>query len=297
MKWLKIFIPVLLVIATIAFAAKKADIEKAKIEGWLSSASTPLTAAKGVISDTGFVGPGSVPIGGMVAVMPNTHANAWQPPASCTTVKDGFVRAGYSGSPCTVPIGCTDCIIPGGTALPNMNTADLGIGRTTGAYMKGADTSGGTGGANSQATNVIVGPHADVQVPPHNHNTFALNAAGQGGGGTTTTGDGDHSHSPVVGVYVGAGSYVNGGLALNANPVSNDANAIWQASFGAHSAHGHTVPDHTHALSAVSGTVGNQTGSNGDYTMSVSVSAHSVSNNPVNNEPAYVQVVWVIRVK
>ena len=294
MKWLKIFIPVLLVIATIAFAAKKADIEKAKIEGWLSSASTPLTAAKGVISDTGFVGPGSVPIGGMVAVMPNTHANAWQPPASCTTVKDGFVRAGYSGSPCTVPIGCTDCIIPGGTALPNMNTADLGIGRTTGAYMKGADTSGGTGGANSQATNVIVGPHADVQVPPHNHNTFELNAAGQtysGNGTVQSDGPGSVYKDIYFESYTGGG--VTGwGIFSSSDRVSG--------TYPRDGTNGYSVRasiSHSHDLSAVSGTVGNQTGSNGDYTMFVSVSAHSVSNNPVNNEPAYVQVVWVIRVK
>ena len=288
MKWLKIFIPVLLVIATIAFAAKKADIEKAKIEGWLSSASTPLTAAKGVISDTGFVGPGSVPIGGMVAVMPNTHANAWQPPASCTTVKDGFVRAGYSGSPCTVPIGCTDCIIPGGTALPNMNTA---------AYMKGADTSGGTGGANSQATNVIVGAHADVQVPPHNHNTFALNAAGQGGGATNTgSQSANHNHrvSDAVDAFMlssGGNAYAAGGASGQGFPMSGY--------YTSDNLTNHTHPQvaHTHDLSAVSGTVGNQTGSNGDYAMSVSVSAHSVTNNAVNNEPAYVQVVWVIRVK
>jgi len=293
-KWLKIFIPVLLVIATIAFAAKKADIEKAKIEGWLSSASTPLTAAKGVISDTGFVGPGSVPIGGMVAVMPNTHANAWQPPASCTTVKDGFVRAGYSGSPCTVPIGCTDCIIPGGTALPNMNTADLGIGRTTGAYMKGADTSGGTGGANSQATNVIVGPHADVQVPPHNHNTFELNAAGQtysGNGTVQSDGPGSVYKDIYFESYTGGGA-TGWGIFSSSDRVSG--------TFPRDGTNGYSVRasiSHSHDLSAVSGTVGNQTGSNGDYTMSVSVSAHSVSNNPVNNEPAYVQVVWVIRVK
>jgi len=77
------------------------------------------------------VGPtlGGVPVGGVVAVVPNLHANLWQPPAT-GVVKDGFMRADGN----SVPGGCTDCKIPPLTTLPNM----------VGKYVKGGTTTSGT---------------------------------------------------------------------------------------------------------------------------------------------------------
>lgn len=97
--------------------------------------------------------PSMLPIGGAFAVMPNVRG-AWKPPVDCTTVVDGFMRAGHNGA-CTVPRSCRDCIIPVGTVLPNMNNEN---------YPRGGDTSGGTGGANTQSTNVSVSNH-----PAHQH--------------------------------------------------------------------------------------------------------------------------------
>ena len=65
----------------------------------------------------GIVGPGSVPIGGMVAVMPTIGAATWQPPAT-GAIKDGFMRAdGHQITAANVSAGS---IIPEGVYLPNM---------------------------------------------------------------------------------------------------------------------------------------------------------------------------------
>lgn len=128
--------------------------------------------------------PGMIPIGGMVIVMPTNTSGvpipgAWQPPANCTTIVDGFMRAGYNGSTCTVPAKCKDCIIPAGTALPNMYAS----------YPRGGNTSGVTGGANMENTNVSISNHpshthdvtssvtvASAVLPSHSHtNTLTYN--------------------------------------------------------------------------------------------------------------------------
>ena len=78
--------------------------------------------------------PGFIPIGGMIAVMPTTHANVWQPPLT-GVIKDGFMRADGG----TVPT-CADCIIPAGTTLPNM----------VGSFPKGTATTTGTATASQK---------------------------------------------------------------------------------------------------------------------------------------------------
>ena len=81
--------------------------------------------------------PGFVPVGGMIAVMPNTNSKAWQPDSGCA-IKDGFMRAGLnSGTPCVVPT-CADCGIPAGTTLPNM----------VGKFIRGNTTSNTAAGGN-----------------------------------------------------------------------------------------------------------------------------------------------------
>ena len=80
--------------------------------------------------------PGMVPIGGMVAVMPNTHANTWQPPAT-GVIKDGFMRA--NGHTITSQNVIDGSLIPEGTALPNM-VDRFARGATTSNTQLGSDS-------------------------------------------------------------------------------------------------------------------------------------------------------------
>jgi len=80
-------------------------------------------------------GPGAVPIGGMVAIMPNTNANAWQPPAT-GVIKEGFMRA--NGHTITAQNVTDGSKFPAGTVLPNM----------VGNFPKGANTSNAATGAS-----------------------------------------------------------------------------------------------------------------------------------------------------
>lgn len=68
-------------------------------------------------SDGTGVPPGLMPIGGMIAVMPDIDSNAWQPPAS-GAIKDGFMRA--DGHQITAGNVASGCLFPEGTYLPNM---------------------------------------------------------------------------------------------------------------------------------------------------------------------------------
>ena len=236
--------------------------------------------------------PGMVPIGGMIAVMPTTHANAWQPP-STGVIKDGFMRADGN----TVPT-CSDCIIPAGTTLPSMITK----------YPRGNTTSGTTGGSNTYTpvgTNVASNVPASgltfsgtpasysVTVPGHKHNTFAL-AATLGSTIITST----IARSTVILDYCSTGP---GGSITHGVCPTTSSTQPYVASIDI--GHSHTI----------TGTVGYQSGSNGD---AVGGFAASGSNTPAgtlagtataaaqiftgtsgNNEPAYVEVVWVIRIK
>jgi hypothetical protein len=232
----------------------------------------------GVNIPAGVTGPGSVPIGGMVAVMPNTHANAWQPPAS-GQIKDGFMRADGA----TVP-ACSDCVIPAGQVLPNMNAK----------YPRGNTTSGTAGGSNtytpagtvSQPSFTGTATSYTVSVPAHYHSN--------GTGSTLTAGSaGDHSHgisstfTSLVGAKGGGATditYGAGSLAFGLGTI---------VSGGAHT---HTV---TGTIGLVTGGQnGNAAfGASGTNTPSGSVSQPSFTGTSGNNEPAYLEVVWVIRVK
>jgi hypothetical protein len=213
--------------------------------------------------------PGMVPIGGMVAVMNRnnslvTLAGAWTPPAT-GVIKDGFMRADGG----TVPT-CSDCVIPAGTVLPNM----------VNSYPRGNTTSGTAGGSNT--------------APAHYHGLglgSGLTAAGQ----TFTGSSGNHSH----------GGTISGAAKDNLGHwlVRMDSNLYYgplptmggQTGAGVQESsngHSHSIPNdsvtisHTHGSSSVSGNIGLVTGG-----------CDGNSNSSCNNEPAYVETVWVIRVK
>ena len=105
--------------------------------------------------------PGQVPLGGMIAVMPTMHANAWQPPAT-GAIKDGFMRAdGATVSAQNVTDGSQ---FPAGTVLPNMVSA----------FPRGATTSAVA--ATGSDTRDISHTHAMA----HNHDTSIAHTHGYG---------------------------------------------------------------------------------------------------------------------
>ena len=267
-------------------------------------------------------GPGSVPVGGMVTVMPNIDvANTWQPPAT-GVIKDGFMRA--DGTTITSAHKGLGCKLAVGTVLPNMVQK----------YPRGNTTSGTTNGSNTvSATFSGTSGTYSVSVPAHYHG-FSLSAAGQTLGtsnvslasgacsiaaSTYSTGNDspDHSH--------GSDQYGNGNsghlTAVQGNGFSTaDAgNGIHNTynSGGASTRHTHSIPamsgsasgtvnvGHTHAASTVSGTIGLGAGQDGNTALTASgsntpsgtVTVTPISGTAGNNEPAYVEVVWVIRVK
>lgn len=200
----------------------------------------------------GILGPGTIPLGGMVAVMPNIDVlKAWQPPAT-GVIKDGFMRAdGVTISASHVALGCKLTV---GTVLPNM----------VAKYPKGGTTSGTTGGANGiyltanqipQISNTTSGGSA------HNH----------------TLHDGGHAHTIrwskdnaiMVGEDNGAGS---NGVLINAGRVNSyyywgtDARGV---NISLDDESGHT---HSFSVGTPSPTI-------------------------VDNQPSFVEVVYVIRVK
>lgn len=79
---------------------------------------------------------GVVPLGGVIPVMPSTHANAWVPPAA-GIIKDGFMRA--DGTSITAQNVTDGCRLPAGTILPNLTTK----------YPRGSNTSGPGAGSNA----------------------------------------------------------------------------------------------------------------------------------------------------
>jgi len=248
------------------------------------------------------VGPGAVPLGGLVAVMPNIDVViAWQPPAT-GEIKDGFMRA--DGTAITSTHKGLGCKLTVGTVLPNL----------TAKYLKGNTASGATGGSNTftpAGTNAASNVPAlgltfsgtsgtySVSVPSHYHNTFSLTAGGQSFSGSASVVS-NRANQPLVDTGNTASPPLNctnigGGSTSNYAPGYN-----WTVAL-----------NHTHLASSVTGTIGNQAGSSGDSPLTASGSntpagtiigtataaAQVFTGTQGNNEPAYVEVVWVIRVK
>ena len=298
--------------------------------------------------------PGGVPVGSVVAVVPNLHANLWQPPAT-GAIKDGFMRADGN----TVP-SCSDCVIPAGTVLPNM----------VGDYVRGGTSSGGvtthasemlstttlpaittpsipTGGQvdingtaavhrhtadHSHVTSVTASTHTHAMTHTH---SYSLNAASgphiidsENNPGTHyhpgPTGPAGHSisreqynasYASVVFTFANSCGYGScyayngtwmawtGGGHLHTNSTTNGpsgggANHTHLITHGAVlpavGPTGYVSADHTHAVSNYTGTPVVQSQSHDHTFTSMTVGSGST---PISLELAYVQVVWIIRVR
>jgi hypothetical protein len=320
---------------------------------------------------------GQVPLGGLVAVMPNIDAvNAWQPPAT-GIIKDSFMRA--DGTIINAGHIAQGCLLALNTVLPSL----------TAKYLKGGATSGTTGGSNSftpagtNATSNVpasgltfsgsgVNPSStfsaagnftdSVSVPAHYHGIgtgTGLSAAGQtlgsisipvarslGSGltsGQTGTTSGSmsapttHSHTIDGGIITTSGSAWTGYYVVQTPAGVKVVSATEAGTTGTsapnidhthtishtHSVTGSTDIWHEHSSSTVTGTIGLGTGSNGNipmtgtgtatarstwftsttYTPSGTVAgtataaAQIFTGTAASSEPAYVETVWVIRVK
>ena len=250
----------------------------------LTVTSGKVLKADSIQTTSGSPPPGFVPIGGMIAVMPTT-AGTWQPPAT-GAIKDGFMRADGGSVPT-----CADCSIPQGTVLPDMRQR----------YPKGSNTgtSGATDGSNTvnAAFTGSSGTYS-VSVPAHYHG-FGT-GSGLGGGGSVIRSNGGNypsrdvslgspygtgygtcgSSDPIISIHMGEDDRKDGTCGARVTMFAID--------------HGHN------------GTIGLVTGGqNGNAAFSASGSntpAGTVAVTPTtgtagNNEPAYMEVVWVIRVK
>lgn len=269
----------------------------------------------------GIYGPGAVPIGGMVAVMPTLHANAWQPGAT-GVIKDGFMRA--DGHTVTAQNVTDGCLFPAATVLPNMVEK----------YPRGNITSGTPGGSNTQASNVTISAHSrstDVALSAHSLSTNVALTANHTVTQPTFNVPG-HYHSidstgATLNIDTSSGTHshaITGGYLIDSstNTVSIEDSGTADAKYGTPTIASSTG-GHVHAKANFGGYIGLVTGgSNGDASFATTAgtssavaahvitqpaisahtitqpafSDHTVTNNAVNNEPAYVEVVWVIRV-
>jgi hypothetical protein len=250
--------------------------------------SANLTVKK--LKATSLNAPGVVPIGGMVAVMPSTHANAWQPPAS-GVIKDGFMLADGSAVP-----SCSDCILPTGTVLPNM----------VGSFPKGSSSTSGTAttaqklvATNIPQINTSYTPTGTIDVtlsgsaPSLSSNTVAsiyhnhlwLNTDG------TTVINGLWSTADSSFIFYNLGGSVRSDNFLVRNPdvaqyTGWPTNTISSGYYG-----NGTV---TVGISGGSYSIGTKTFTGSPSTITIGTAVGSQTTVP---DPANVTVVWVIRVK
>lgn len=171
--------------------------------GLLIFLSIALLAGTGRLSEDLNRGPGYSPIGGIIAIMPAIGSEAWQPPADCSTIKDGFMRTStIGGVACTVPT-CPDCIIPAGTTLPNLYHS----------YIRGDASSGGNGGSSTQNSGITIADHT-----LHSNNIPQISGGPFTSGGADMTGTvpGDRAYgssSPVT--ITASNAYLNVGATFN----------------------------------------------------------------------------------
>jgi len=192
------------------------------------------------------MGPGAVPLGGMVVVMPHVDAAAWQPPAS-GSIKDGFMRA--DGTVITSTHVSQGCKFSAGATLPSMMAK----------YPRGNTTSGATGGANTVTI-------ASTNLPVHTHGFGTIAAANESShthGVGTYANAAEAAHTHGVGTYAnaaeaahthGVGTYANTAEAAHTHGVGTYANT-------AEAAHTHSsaLPAHRHFIQSRS-TVNNSVG-------------------------------------
>jgi len=225
----------------------------------------PIDGGKGTL-DPSVVVPGAVPIGGVLAVMPTTHANAWKPPTSCTTdddgvsdgIKDGFVLAGWSSGNCSVPASCSDCVIPATTVLPDMYNR----------VPRGANSSGGLTGADFDTIDLV-----PANIPQIYNSTLSVTGAT----------DIDHNH--------GSTGAENSDSIVHQSSVSVFARVTGTGTADLTRSTNH---DHTHTIAnynvAARALVGGVTS-----TLTVGTAANDTFQ--VDTIPRATDVIWVIRVK
>lgn len=205
-----ICIAIFMALATIVFAASSGDrlyqsVGDFTVQGLTNiQIQNNLLVDKVVAADGVSPVPGWVPIGGMIAVMPSTNANAWQPDSGCA-IKDGFVRAGDStGATCVVPT-CSDCGIPAGTALPNM----------AGRFLRGPATAAGTSN--------LVSSGGTVRLVAANIPTLASSAVSGSESASHTHGM-SHNHSTSITDVNSASHAHTGATHGHTGSVSDDIN-------------------------------------------------------------------------
>jgi hypothetical protein len=187
------------------------------------------------------------------------------------------------GTTITVTHVSQGCVFATGTVLPNMVQK----------YPRGNTTSGTTGGANTQASNV----------------TFGSQTVNTGGGSATfdknvmNSNQISHGHSQgslraaigASGGDIGSISYVaswphSSALTVSAYTVFGNSPSSSTRSFNHHTpVYGDTDGASVGWNSATVTTSFNNP--------SFNQNSLTPTNNAVNNEPAYVEVIWVIRVK
>lgn len=222
-----------------------------------------LPAGKTLANVGGSTPPGMVPLGGMVAVMPNTHANAWQPPVT-GVIKDGFMRA--NGHTITAQNVVDGSMFPLGTTLPNME----------GAFAKGASTSN----TATAAQKLVL---ANIPQISTSYTPAGTNAASTISG--TAAAVADHEHGLVHSAGTPILSATGGGSWYTLTmPVTAPANATTQYKAAAAGGHSHSLSG-TAAAQAFTGTAAT-------ITVGTAVDSQTLPPDPQN-----ITVVWVIRVK
>jgi hypothetical protein len=258
-----------------------------------------------------------VPIGGMVAVMAST-ANAWAPPTS-GQCKDGFARAdgvAFSGH-----ATCTGAVI---TATPPNMTAKYPRGNTTSGTTGGSNTTtltttqlpahthGGTAlgvsgspaltGAVTLTGSVGNGTlgltNATVSGTGHTHGSGAMTAAITFSGTSVWMEEVTSSRTwPTSGygyTFQGTGTGFSGPSGVTANARGTGASVL-----------GSTAGPSSNVTVGLTGSVSNGTLAASNGTLATGVGTLDVSGSTdssgtgssYNSEPAYVEVVWVMRVK
>lgn len=245
-----------------------------------------------ISTTSGGTPPGMVPLGGMVAVMPQTHSNAWQTPAS-GVIKDGFMLA--NGHTVTAQNVTDGCVFSVGTVLPNMVQK----------YPKGSTTSGTAGGANTRSIAADQLPTFTTDTHVHSwggfwsidnatdvnngngdgaQNTYSDGAAGiyaWGAGTYASRETGGHSHNQTGGVSgTGGGTLVTPRATNNA---SGDEQG-YVVNYTKSATATYYLPSHRHYMKVRA-------------TTSSAVTRTNSSQVALSTEPAYTEVVWVIRVK
>ena len=222
----------------------------------------------GTVSATsGVAGPGANPVGTIIAILSDAPltGGTYTIPAAGTVDANGWMWCGGTAGQRAIPVGNTlTGVVP-----------DLSDGR----YLRGSTTSGTTGGANTYT--VVVDNHTALTLSAeaaHTHSTPShCHTVGTYGGSTCG----------IVSMYNTAGVLCKMMAGDSGGVVAGTAqyNVTGTAAFTIVTAQGEGA-----------GTTG--TGSSHNHGFAQNITAHSVSSNVAgNNEPQYMNVRYLIRVK